>query len=169
MKIDQNTILYFDMDGVLAKWDPTSSIEDTYQSGYFLEREEETTVKELILGLMRDGYAVSILSAAYEEGTAKQDKKKWLENHGLGEVPAVFVPYGADKNDYVAPGKQVLLDDFSKNLHAWEKAGNTGVKFLNGINGTHGTWKGYIITNRMSAEQMAVVLKAVVEETGGAA
>lgn len=168
MKMD-NAILYVDMDGVLAKWDPNASIEDTYQSGYFLEREEEEAVKEMILALMQDGYSVSILSAAYEEGTAKADKREWLRAHGLGDVPVTFVPYGQDKNEYVAPGNQILLDDFSRNLHAWESAGKTGVKFMNGINGTKGTWKGYLLTNRMTAEQMTTIMKAVAAEAGGVA
>ncbi len=169
MKLDNNTIVYIDMDGVLCRWNTEASVEDTFEDGYFLRREEETAVKDMILALMRDGYSVSILSAAYEEGTAKADKQQWLIDHGLGEVPATFVPYGQDKNKYVASGNQVLLDDFSRNLHAWEQAGKTGVKFMNGINGNHGSWNGYVITNRMTAEQMAVILKAVAAEAGGAA
>ena len=81
-------MIYFDMDGVLAKWNSAASIEDTFRPGYFLCREEESKVSSLIHLLMSEGYAVSILSAAYAEGTAAADKRQWLKDHGVGDVPA---------------------------------------------------------------------------------
>ena len=64
-------MIYFDMDGVLAKWDTTTSVEDTFRPGYFLAREKEEKVAKLIYLLQEEGYTVTILSAAYEEGTAR--------------------------------------------------------------------------------------------------
>ena len=55
MKLDNNTIVYIDMDGVLCRWNTEASVEDTFEDGYFLGREEETAVKDMILALMRDG------------------------------------------------------------------------------------------------------------------
>lgn len=157
-------IIYFDMDGVLAKWDTSASVEDTFQEGYFLKREEERAVADLIRKLKTDGYNVAILSAVYTEGTAYKDKENWLINHSLADIPNVFVPYGEDKFRYVDPtNRNILIDDFSRNLHAWEKAGFTGIKFLNGINGNHGTWTGYTIDHRMSIDHMSVIVKAVAD------
>ncbi len=158
-------MIYFDMDGVLCQWDPTSSVEDTFQPGYFLSRKEEKGVSKLIRQLKKEGHAVAILSAVYTEGTAYAEKEQWLKDHGLGDITKIFVPYGDDKNKYVGPGDNILVDDFSRNLHAWEKAGYTGVKFYNGINGTHGTWTGYSINRRMPLEKMLTIIRAVAQAT----
>ena len=157
--------IFFDMDGVLCKWDETSSVEDTFLPGYFLCREEQGNVKELILMLRSAGFDVAILSAVYTEGTAYKDKEQWLRIHGLSNVPKLFVPYGEDKSAYV-DGKSVniLVDDFSQNLHAWEDAGFTGIKFYNGVNRGR-TWEGYSLDRRMNAEKMFVIVKSIAEET----
>ena len=46
---------------------------------------------------------------------------------------SLSVPGGLRKTD-------ILLDDYSRNLHDWAEAGAIGVKLLNDINNTHGTW-----------------------------
>lgn len=157
-------MIFIDMDGVLAKWEETS-IEETFKPGYFARREVEGKIAELIHRLMAAGKNVAILSAVYTEGTAWADKESWLKSHGLGDIPRIFVPYGEDKNKYIVPDEHipVLVDDFSKNLHAWTRAGYRGVKFYNGINGHHGTWTGYSIDHRMTVDQMYTVVKAVAE------
>jgi 5'(3')-deoxyribonucleotidase len=157
------TQIFIDMDGVVAKWNTNASIEDTYKPGYFLHRESEEKVVRLIQLLTENEYRIRILSAAYEEGTARADKNKWLLKHAVS-APAIFVPYGRNKSDYIDRNeKSILIDDFSKNLREWETAGNTGIKFYNGINGTKGTWDGYSIDHRMSTEKMYVIVKAVAD------
>ena len=161
-----HSMIYIDMDGVLAKWDPTSSVEDTFKTGYFAKRAEEKCISCLIKQLVKEGYPVSILSAAYVEGTAMSDKQHWLAAHGLGPeiVPAVFVPYGSPKHTCVPKGKNLLIDDFSKNLHEWESAGYVGIKFYNGINGTQGSWTGYNMNHRQTVKQMSTIVRAVFED-----
>ena len=152
--------IFFDMDGVLCKWDETSSVEDTFLPGYFLCREEQGNVKELILMLRSAGFDVAILSAVYTEGTAYKDKEQWLRIHGLSNVPKLFVPYGEDKSAYV-DGKSVniLVDDFSQNLHAWEDAGFTGIKFYNGVNRGR-TWEESKLPEKdPAAKDPAVILR----------
>ena len=153
-------MVFVDMDGVLARWDTTASLEDTYKDGYFSKREEEPKIKELIRTLIACGHKVAILSAVYPTGTAAADKDGWLDEHGLPDVRRIFVPYGKDKHDYIPKLDEpmVLLDDFSQNLHTWEQAGHIGVKFLNGINGTHGTWKGCSIDRGMKVEEMYAII-----------
>lgn len=156
-------MIWFDMDGVLAKWNMDASIEDTHTPGYFLEREPESGAVELIKSLAKEGSPVGIRSAAYKEGTARQDKEAWLKKQGLSTIPLVFTEYGGSKTAGLNGTNHVLIDDFSANLHDWEKSGYTGVKFYNGINGTHGTWSGYSIDHRMPVEKMAVIIKAIHE------
>ena len=155
-------IIYFDMDGVLARWNASASLEDTYQPGYFLERELEEKVADLIKGLREKGYDVRILSAAYLEGSARKDKILWLKKNGI-EAEALFVPYGTNKADVAPAGQHILIDDFSRNLREWEAAGHIGIKFRNGINGTNGTWGGFSIDHRMTVEQMETIVSAVAE------
>lgn len=154
-------MIYCDMDGVLAKWNTSASLEDTYEPGYFREREADESALRLIRLLVEHGCPVTILSSAYVEGTARKDKRDWLIANGLGDLPYVFVPYGKPKGDYIEE-KGVLLDDFSHNLHDWEQTpGMVGVKYYNGINGTKGSWTGYSVDHRMPPEKMYVVVSAV--------
>lgn len=160
------SVIYIDMDGVLAKWNTAASIEDTYQPGYFLMREAEASIKALLQLLQYKGYNVCLLTAAYEEGTAKADKRQWTFKNNIN-VPICFVPYGKNKANYVDKSmKNILIDDFTKNLREWESAGNIGIKFYNGINGTHGTWNGYNINHRMSSYKMLTIVEAIANAEG---
>ena len=153
------------MDGVLAKW-KNVSVEDTYESGYFANLKEEACIVEAVKAMHEKGYNVTILSAVYQDGHAAKDKKKWLKKKGLGSIPRIFVPYGEKKADHLEKEPEcisILVDDFSKNLREWNKAGNgfIGIKFLNGINGTKGTWAGYLVSNKMSAGQLVNAITGI--------
>lgn len=160
--------IFIDMDGVLAKWDTTSSVEDTYKSGYFLFRQVDEKIKAL-LEMIDKCYDVSILSSVYSEGTAKADKADWLRLNKINKIDKIFCPYGHKKThwvDHIKPS--ILIDDFSKNLREWESVpGFVGVKYYNGINGTNGTWNGYSINHRMSPEEMFGVIENVAENLVG--
>lgn len=156
-------MIYIDMDGVLAKWDWDASLEDTFQPGYFARRIPEKNVVELIKRLKEESsFPVTILSAVYTNGYAAKEKRTWLDTIGLSDTPAIFVPYGQKKEEYVEKDPaNVLIDDFSQNLRSWENAGFTGIKFFNERNGSHGTWNGYSIKYNMQPVKMAVVVEAV--------
>lgn len=145
---------YIDMDGVLAKWNTKVSIEDTFKKGYFLNVEPDPIALSYIKKLINRGEDVNILSHAYQNGYAEMEKRQWLINNGLGSVPYVFVPYGTPKLDYVMlmpDTTNILIDDFSKNLREWEeRENNIGIKYYNGINGNHGTWKGNCINSELN-------------------
>lgn len=154
--------IYIDMDGVLAKWNTSATVADTHKPGYFLKREEEPGIKNLIQYLTAKGYEVRILTAAYEDGTAKADKQKWLKEHSI-DVPVTFVPYGKNKAAYVDEnGVNFLIDDYSRNLREWEESGNTGIKFYNGVNGNFGTWHGHSISHLMDAEKLCTIIENII-------
>ena len=145
---------YVDMDGVLAKWNSLASQEDTFEKGYFLNRKPDNKAIEYVQNLVNKGNDVCILSHAYQNGYASIEKREWLDNNGLENIPSIFVPYGVPKLDYIILREDttnILIDDFSKNLHEWEKGkNNIGIKYYNGINGNHGTWKGNSINPELN-------------------
>lgn len=179
---DRKAIVYFDMDGVLAKWNENASVEETQVPGYFIAREPEQNVIRLVRFLKDHGLDVRILSAVYPNEFAEKEKKEWLEKNGLGNIPAVFVPYGADKYSYIdqsvlSDGAAILIDDFKKNLEEWKRHGGIAIKFYNGINDrphiifaedktarlVQDSWVGVSIDHRESPKEMAALIIGLIE------
>lgn len=152
-------MIYIDMDGVLAVWDTETTPEETKKNRYFLYREKENCIIELINALKARGYDVCILSAVWNEGAAN-DKSEWLDQV-LGNIKRVFVPYGEDKSRYIKGTNNVLIDDYTENLQKWHASGNIPIKFYNGINGNKGRYKGASISRTMSISEMLNVVEAV--------
>lgn len=154
--------IFIDMDGVLCKWDTNDTVDDTFQRGYFLKREEEKEITKLIHLFQAAGVKTTILTAVYQNGYAPEEKKQWLADHGI-DCDVIMVPYGKCKHDYVpSDGINILLDDYSKNLAEWITVkGHVGVKFFNGINGKYGTWKGYALNVAQGAEAMFKTLLGI--------
>lgn len=159
-----NKKYYVDMDGVLAKWDVNASIEETFQRGYFLNREPDYDAIKCVKNLITAKCDVTILSHAYQNGYAESEKIQWLNKYGLGNLKRIFVPYGVPKLNYVMlnPDTTInyLIDDFTKNLREWESTeNNIGIKYYNGINGTHGTWKGMSINSDKKPNRLQTIIK----------
>lgn len=156
---------FIDMDGVLAKWRQAASLSEVGQPGYFLNLEVELILVEVVLELVRRGYSVSILSHVFGDSAA-DEKTSWLKKCGLGHIHRTFVPYGEPKTNYIENNnhKNILLDDYTKNLVKWETEGNIGIKLYNGVNGNNGTWDGRSINLEMSFEEIISALIAVAEE-----
>lgn len=167
--------IYFDMDGVLARWDKAKSVEDTYQKGYFLNLDPDEKMIRLAIQLSSLPllYNVRILSAVYDNEFALPEKKQWLIDHSLRGFELINTPIGADKADFIpdSDSLSILIDDYSTNLHAWISHKNCiGMKYYNGVNGTNGTWNGPSINAHMTTETMAnQILLAVIDTLKGAA
>ena len=136
--------IYIDMDGVQAVYGKVDTVEDMGKPGYFRNRPVQQNVIELIEALNIDEHInLIILSGVFKDDHSAADKLLWLLDRDLGDVRVCFVPEDESKADYaVTEGLNILIDDFSKNLFAWESKGPgfVGIKFMNGINGTKGTW-----------------------------
>lgn len=149
--------IYFDMDGVLAKWNSKASVEDTFEKGYFLHCEPDYKMIDLaktcFSAFPKQTY---ILSAAYQNGYAEKEKRVWLESKGLGGLQKIFVPYGNRKEDYAKTNRPaILIDDFSQNLRYWNDVPqHFGIKYYNGINGTKYTWTGPSLSRDMTVDEM---------------
>lgn len=142
MKLKQR--IFIDMDGTLCEW-RYACIEEVAAKGYFLSLAPQQKVVDAVRKIIKTGkYEVAVLSSVFNDDHSIQEKNAWLDEY-LPEIKTrIYVPYGEKKKDYIScPVKSdVLLDDFSKNLHEWH---GIGIKVLNGINGTKGTWKGFLV------------------------
>ena len=136
--------IYIDMDGVQAVYGKEDTVEQMGKPGYFRNRPVQENVVELMQALNIDEHInLVILSSVFKDDHSAADKLLWLIEQDLGDVRVCFVPEGESKADYaVTSGLNVLIDDFSKNLFEWESKGPgfVGIKFMNGINGTKGSW-----------------------------
>ena len=174
------------MDGVLAVWNDKASEEETHEEGYFISRTPDASAVAFTKKLSKRA-DVAILSSVYEDDHSAKEKALWLEANGLGDIERIFVPYGKDKFEYVKRerGRKlfVLIDDYSKNLIAWEQADpdNISIKYMNGINDRpratfsddgnmnfkFDTWDSYRIDHRMLPMQMlytVVGITTMIEE-----
>ncbi|WP_020072481.1 5' nucleotidase, NT5C type [Faecalispora sporosphaeroides] len=139
--------LYVDMDGTLAVFSPILEMETLYEKGYFLNLSPQTNVVEAIRVIIRDypDIEVNILSAYLTDSHyALQEKNAWLDQYlpEIDQAHRTFLPCGSDKKDYIEGGvrpNDFLLDDYTKNLTDWQPPAK-GIKLLNDINHTRGTW-----------------------------
>lgn len=140
--------VFFDMDGTLAKWNPSATLSDLYREGYFLNRKPEEKLCAVAneLAVMDDGWPLScyILTSVLQDAPhAKKEKIAWLQKY----VPAMplnrilTVPYGVQKAHFVEDLfhrdlsiTDILVDDHSPNLIAWQQAGGDPIKWVNNIN-----------------------------------
>lgn len=142
--------IFVDMDGTLAKWNNVET-DMLYEKGYYENLEPNYNLLNEIKELIRKGEDIYILSSFLSDSKyALEEKKIWLSKY-LTEIPIekqIFVKYGSDKTKYIPDiitKNDYLIDDYTKNLLSWKEAGGVGIKFLNGINHTKGTWKGLAI------------------------
>lgn len=159
--------IFFDMDGVLAKWEP-ASIEETMEKGFFSSRKPDDVMLALVTNVMRLEFPVSVLSSVYQDDHSVAEKSQWLDAVGLSNLSRLFSPYGESKGEIIDSLKKlypdsifVLVDDNSEMLRKWQEAGGVGVKYYNGVNGTKGTWDGYSISCNMQQRQMMNTLLGV--------
>lgn len=138
--------LFVDMDGTVAVFRPVDTLETLYERGYFLNLAPQQHVVDAVKRLVQSKEVeVFILSAFLRDSPyALTEKNLWLDKYlpEIGTAHRIFLPCGADKKDYIPGGLRpddFLLDDFTHNLALWQPPAR-GIKLLNGINNTHGTW-----------------------------
>jgi 5'(3')-deoxyribonucleotidase len=141
--------LFVDMDGTLFEFRPDANMEELYAPGYFKSLAPYENVISAIRQILRNaqGIAEVFSLSAYPLGSrfAVTDKNAALDEY-LPKIDAqhrIFLPCGMPKNLYVPGGIQkddFLLDDYTVNLIKWQIQGR-GIKILNPINHTNGTWE----------------------------
>lgn len=156
--------VYFDMDGVLAKWNADASLEEVATDGYFLTCTPMQEMVEAVKLLIQHGYSIHILSSVFMDNHSVRDKKEWLKKHlpSLTEDHMHFSPYGHAKSDILEDlsPEDVLIDDFTNNLFDWPAK---AIKVYNGINGTKGRWKGYCVHANTEPLLLYNQIKAIID------
>lgn len=146
--------IFVDMDGTLAKWNNVE-FEQLFEQGYYRNLKPNMDIVNEVNKLISMNKDIYVLSAYLTESNyAKEEKKLWLKQYlpELKEENQIFVPYGTNKAEYLKKNyspinnSDYLIDDYTNNLLEWKEYGGIGVKYLNGINHTRGTWKGLMIS-----------------------
>ncbi len=139
--------LFVDMDGTLAVFKPVDEMETLYEEGYFKTLEPQRNVVEAVRQIIKNHpeIEVNILSAYLTDSSyALKEKNEWLDRY-LPEIDRehrIFMPCGTDKKEAIKDGirsNDFLLDDYTKNLNEWQPPAR-GIKLLNSINHTRGSW-----------------------------
>ena len=161
--------LFVDMDGTLAEFKTVDTLETLYEKDYFINLKPNENVLGAIKQLIADNDIDVYIRSAYltDSRYALEEKNAWLDKY-LPELPQekrLFVPCGTDKSVAV-PGlirpDDYLLDDYTKNLSEWEPPAR-GIKLINGINHTNGTWQGDKIQFTHAPEELSSMISDVMK------
>lgn len=164
--------IFVDMDGTLAKWNNVE-FEQLFEEGYYRNLKPNIELVNEVNNLISQGEDVYILSAYLTESDyAKKEKQEWVKQYlpELQEDKKIFVPYGTNKAKYLKEhyspitNQDYLIDDYTKNLLEWKEFGGIGVKYLNGINHTRGTWRGLMINENTPHYNNTSLLNLVLSE-----
>lgn len=175
--------LFVDMDGCLAEWRniilKITNIEqkDTVvkklnqillSPGYFRSLSPHQNVVAAINELNKEEdveiYILSCVMKKKETPNPETEKIGWLEEFvpNIDKNHIIFVPDGENKTEYIPGGVQegdFTLDDYSLNLRSFEKAGGIGIKLLNDVNESKGSWRGNAISKDANPKDIVRDLK----------
>lgn len=152
------TRLFVDLDGTAAEWKKIKTLEEIFEKDYFFNLAPHKNVCEglRILSERFPEIEIYVLSAVSEGAIyAVEDKNRWVDKF-LPFIPKerrIFSVCGQNKADFIPGGikkTDFLLDDYSFNLHGWNKSGGTGIKLINNCNNTKKTWKGKKVSYKVS-------------------
>lgn len=171
IKQQEKQRLFVDMDGTLAVFKQVDELETLYEKGYFLnlapQKNVLAAVRELVVN--HPEIEVNILSAYLTDSQyALQEKNAWLDRF-LPEIDRdhrVFVPCGTDKKEGIRDGirkNDFLLDDYTKNLNEWQPPAR-GIKLLNGINHSRGTWQFDRIRHDRDALSLSTAILSIMRD-----
>jgi len=99
---------------------------------------------------------IYILSACLDTPYCKREKILWLKKYlpAVDKNNVIFTDNIHTKPKYLAKFHNIiinqydiLIDDFTKNVVAWQEAGGTAIKFKNSFNTHHPEHHKYIISN----------------------
>lgn len=169
--------IYFDMDGVLVKYDRSAYQGQeplfTVKGGrYFRKLEPDERAVRAFQLLSQREQPLRILSSLTNIGSIfleqYADKKAWIAEHLPGfENEDTFIPAITNKRniaEFMLKRKltinDVLIDDYNPNLDEWRNNGGLAIKYLNGINSAD-SFSGPIIDLDMTPEQIVDMLIAI--------
>ena len=154
--------LFVDMDGTLALFQEIDTIETLFEEGYFKNLPPQVAVVNAVNTFLEQSdpeVDVYILSSYLTDSDyALKEKNEWLDRYLPKIKPdhRIFLPCGDKKTDFIPRGireSDVLFDDYTLNLNDWEPPA-IGIKCLNGINHTRGTWQGRRVSIASTSSQL---------------
>lgn len=139
--------LFVDLDGTCALWQPVA-FEQLFEKGYYRNLPEYKNVVAAVNHIVETHPEIEVFVLSKyltESDYALAEKDEWVSEHlpGIDKAHRIFVPYEMDKRDMIPDKLQetdYLLDDYTKNFDNWQPPAK-GIKLLNGINHTRGTWQ----------------------------
>lgn len=159
------------MDSTLAVFTPVDKLETLYEPGYFLNQAPHENVVAAVREIIKSHpeIEVNILSAYLSDSDyALNEKNQWLDQYlpEIDQSHRIFLPCGKEKKDFIPGGireTDFLLDDYTKNLNEWQPPAR-GIKLLNSINHTKGTWQHDRICYTREADDLASSIVGVMTE-----
>lgn len=180
--------IYFDMDGVLAKYDRNAYMEDpetherlfeTKNKHYFRYVPADDKMTNVLFHLtdeihhQKSGIDIKthVISTLSKKSSAfieqYDDKVAWLRDNIKNFPTEEFYPALGEKRDIAVliRGKKlnttdILIDDYNVNLKSWRDAGGTAIKYLNGVNSAE-SWDGPYIDQAMSSSEIIRMLEVL--------
>ena len=152
--LQERTKIYIDMDGTIARFhDENLYLERMFEKGFFSDLKPFETAVSAIEQLVNDSTAEIFILSATVNSCSLDEKQKWLDRYlpNIDKEHRIFTSLNVPKSEAIGhrlTDKDILIDDYNKNLLEWQKAGGTSVKAKNNINhkGLHGElWKGELI------------------------
>lgn len=152
--LQERTKIYIDMDGTIARFhDENLYLERMFEKGFFRDLKPFENAVVAIEKLVNDSTAEIYILSATLNSCSLDEKNQWLDKYlpNIDKDHRIFTSLNVPKSEAIGhqlTDKDILIDDYNKNLLEWEKAGGTSVKAKNNINhkGLHGElWKGEIV------------------------
>ena len=147
--------IFLDMDGTIARFNVRNALERfATEKGFFKNLKAYKNI-ELINEMAKEGN-VYIISAS-PNTQADNDKMAWLGQYlpNLKKENIVLCRIGENKAEIIKnklnvsiDNETILLDDYTRNLVEWEKAGGVGIKRLTTVSdNSRKLWKGLTLKN----------------------
>lgn len=167
---DGKKCLYVDLDGTAAVFQQVDTLETLYEKNYFLNLKPHRNVVEAVRKLVvyHPEIEVFILSSVLTDSKyALNEKNEWIDRYlpEIDQKHRIFPPCGEEKKNYIPGGVKptdFLWDDYSQNLNAWEPPAK-GIKLMNGINGTKGTWQSERLSIERSGDELVEAILNIME------
>ena len=163
--------IFVDMDGTLARFhDENLYLERMFEKGFFRDLKPFENAVSAIKELVKDNTSEIFILSATVNSCSLEEKQEWLDRY-LPEIDKehrIFTSLNVPKSEAIGhrlTDKDILIDDYNKNLLEWQKAGGTSVKAKNNINhkGLHGElWKGDLIDITDTAESIVELMTKII-------